>query len=118
MGGRRVERGAGGAVVLTPRRVRVVTSTARKRYDLAVRSPAVPASGPAESREPDELWQTLAVDLRREIAAARSTLVFTNSRRLSEKLTRLINEAPGPGAAELAWSHHGSLSREARRQAL
>ncbi|MGE0640521.1 MAG: DEAD/DEAH box helicase [Thermoanaerobaculia bacterium] len=114
MGGRRVERGAGGAIVLTPRRVRVVTSTARKRYDLAVRSPAAPASGPVESREPDELWQTLAVDLRREIAAARSTLVFTNSRRLSEKLTRLINEAPGPGAAELAWSHHGSLSRELR----
>ena len=43
--------------------------------------------------------------------ANRSTLLFANSRRTAEKVTRLINEGED---AELAYSHHGSLSREIR----
>ncbi len=64
-----------------------------------------------EKREGDTLWTALADDLRERIGEARSTLVFTNSRRLSEKITRLINDG---APRELAWSHHGSLSRELR----
>ena len=45
------------------------------------------------------------------IQANRSTLVFCNSRRQTEKVTRMINERMGETAA---FSHHGSLSREIR----
>ncbi|MCK5569109.1 MAG: ATP-dependent helicase, partial [Spirochaetes bacterium] len=41
----------------------------------------------------------------------RSTLFFVNTRRLAEKITRLINEE---GTEQLAYSHHGSLSKEIR----
>ena len=44
-------------------------------------------------------------------ARNRSTLVFANSRRMVEKVTRLVNEDE---ADQLAYSHHGSLSREIR----
>jgi ATP-dependent Lhr-like helicase len=49
--------------------------------------------------------------VRRPLRRNRSTLVFANSRRMVEKLTRLVNEAEGD---ELVYSHHGSLAREIR----
>jgi len=52
-------------------------------------------------------------ELRRPLAANRSTLVFANSRRIVEKLTRLVNE---DGGGEVVYSHHGSLSREVRSE--
>ena len=41
----------------------------------------------------------------------RSTLFFANSRRMTEKITRMINEKQG---VQTAYAHHGSLSREIR----
>ncbi|MBN2627768.1 MAG: hypothetical protein JXA95_13955, partial [Spirochaetales bacterium] len=46
-----------------------------------------------------------------KILKNRSTLIFCNSRRQTEKVTRLINEEAGE---TLAFAHHGSLSREIR----
>ena len=46
-----------------------------------------------------------------KIRKNRSTLIFCNSRRQTEKVTRLINEQAGE---TLAFAHHGSLSREIR----
>ena len=43
----------------------------------------------------------------------RSTLIFTNSRRLSEKITYLINQGEDHN---VAYAHHGSLSREIRTE--
>ena len=57
------------------------------------------------------LWDELAVTLRETIARCRSTILFTNSRRLCEKLTYLINaDRPNP----VAYAHHGSLSKALR----
>ena len=50
-------------------------------------------------------------ELRRPLARNRSTLVFANSRRMVEKVTRLVNEN---SRTQLVYSHHGSLSREVR----
>lgn len=94
-----------------PRPVRIVTSSIRKRLELEVRALA-----------PDELPGDGGLDaigpVAREIAAAstrnRSTLVFTNSRALCEKLAMRVNEGHGEDGAPLAWAHHGSLSREIR----
>ena len=44
-------------------------------------------------------------------AAHRSTIVFTNSRRLAERLAQRLNELAGE---ELVRAHHGSIAREQR----
>jgi len=95
------------------RPVRQVRSTETKSYRVKVRFPA-PAEEPktAIPGEDDEnFWPRLVAELKREIRAHRSTLIFGNSRRMVEKITRLINDGE---SEELAYSHHGSLSREVR----
>ncbi len=111
VGGFRLERGADDAPVYVRRPVAIIDSRQPKRYDVEVRLPPALAALPGEEREGDALWTALAADLRDRIGEVRSTLVFTNSRRLAEKITRLINDG---GTREIAWSHHGSLSRELR----
>lgn len=100
--------GEGESSVYRRREVRILEVGGEKRYELEVRS----LFG---DEEPDleSLWPRLAEELRLEVGRHRSTLLFTNSRRHAERLTRAINEAAG---AELATSHHGSLSREIRSE--
>ncbi len=111
VGGYRVERGAGGDPRYVARSVRVVEVPREKRYDVSVRRAAPALEGEEGSRSSDALWAALAAEMRARIAESRSTLVFTNSRRTAEKMTRFLNESAG---RELAWSHHGSLARELR----
>ncbi len=56
-------------------------------------------------------WRAVAAEVGARIESARSSLVFTNSRRMAERLTRFLNENRD---APIAWAHHGSLSREIR----
>jgi ATP-dependent Lhr-like helicase len=112
VGGWQGARAAGGEVRHEPRPVAVLAARSDKRYDLSVRFPFPPAGEADELREGDAFWRRLAEDLYARIRESRSTIVFTNSRRLAEKATRFVNEAAG---REIAWSHHGSLSRELRR---
>lgn len=89
-----------------PRRpVAQVRGDQTKRFELLVSAP--------EGHESDskELWPKLARRFSEIIASQRSTLLFANSRRTTERVTRLINEEAG---AEVAYAHHGSLSREIR----
>lgn len=106
VGGYRLEYRGGEATYL-PRPVEIVASTAAKVYELKVRFPAEPS----EELDEEGLWDLLARDFRRVIARNRSTLIFANSRRTTERATRLINQGQGE---ELAYPHHGSLSREVR----
>ena len=96
------------------RAVQIVHCPMTKTYELRVEYPAAEAApGAATGSVPGEepVFDALARECRRIIAANRSTLFFVNSRRHAEKLARFINEGlPEP----LAWSHHGSLSRELR----
>ena len=69
--------------------------------------------GPGRGRHAD---QHLAGDPPRIlelIRAHRSTIVFTNSRRLAERLAQRLNELAGE---ELVRAHHGSIAREQRLQ--
>ncbi|MFQ5525298.1 MAG: DEAD/DEAH box helicase [Thermoanaerobaculia bacterium] len=120
VGGYRMDR-TGGDAVYTPRPVATVRAESGKRYELRVCRPKgldpVPAAGvdalPGES--PANLWEALTASFRSAIEGNRSTLLFANSRRKTEKITRLLNEAfEGGSGGELAYSHHGSLSRELR----
>jgi ATP-dependent helicase Lhr and Lhr-like helicase len=96
--------------VLTPRPVAVVTGGDTKAMDIRVRRVAWP--DPDDPKLPQ--MTMVAREVRRRILANRTTLVFVNSRKLCEKLARLINDDPdGPGDI-LAQAHHGSLSKELR----
>ena len=116
----RIAEWVGGWELLTPavgneephyrrRPVEVVQSGAERRYELSVayRAPG----GPDADGETSSPWPLVVSEVKRSLAANRSTLVFGNSRRTVEKLTRLVNEGEREPPA---WAHHGSLSREVR----
>ena len=107
VGGYRLSETEGG-FAYHKRPISLVRSAAAKSYDVRVR---YPASGAGPDLEEESLWQLLVDDFRNVIRRNRSTLLFANSRRLIEKVTRLINQGAGE---DLAYSHHGSLSREVR----
>ena len=92
-----------------PRPVAIVHAADERSIALTLRTPDVEiAPGPDAA---DSWWSALASDLKTVIAKNRSTLVFANSRRTVEKIARLLNA----GESEpIAYSHHGSLSREIR----
>lgn len=111
----RVAAWIGGRALIAPgvhRERPVVTVSSDERKAIEVRVESTLSRAPAAPRDRDEFWQNLAIDLRREISRHRSTLVFANSRRMVERVARLINEGAGD---HLAWSHHGALSHEIRQ---
>lgn len=93
--------------VYTPRPVTIIRSDVAKHYAIQVRYPDSAVNRPAGQ----PVWEPLALAFKTLIAENRSTLFFTNSRKLCEKITWLMNrneESP------LVYAHHGSLSREIR----
>lgn len=107
VGGRRMLAGQGEAGY-EKRPVRIVRSTTAKRYDLQVAFPAEISGGPSET---GRWWPALVQEIRSVIERNRSTLIFANSRRMVEKITRFLNEVEG----DRVYSHHGSLAREIRQ---
>ena len=105
--------GNGDPAAYRRRPIEIVASRAAKRYELEVRYPGGEADPESPAGTPDAIWGWVTRELRRPLAANRSTLVFANSRRTVEKLTRLVNEDAG---GEVVYSHHGSLSREVRSE--
>ncbi|SNB46552.1 DEAD/DEAH box helicase [Geobacter sp. DSM 9736] len=88
------------------REVVTIQADQTKEFRVEVRAPEAPTEG-----NDDDFWPRLAAECRKIISQHRSTLFFANSRRTTERLTRLINEKE---AQEVAYPHHGSLSREIR----
>ena len=70
--------------------------------------PGGPATNP-EARS--SIWPDIHPRILALIREHRSTIVFTNSRRLSEQLAQRLNELAGE---ELVRAHHGSIAREQR----
>ena len=70
--------------------------------------PGGPATNP-EARS--SIWPAIHPRILELIREHRSTIVFTNSRRLSERLAQRLNELAGE---ELVRAHHGSIAREQR----
>jgi ATP-dependent Lhr-like helicase len=106
-----------------PRPVTLVDAGLRKALDLEVGLPATPVPG-------GSVWPAIEERLAALIDGHRSTIVFTNNRRVAERLTARLNEreeltgkvaeaddatagddAPPPAVV----SHHGSLSLDRRR---
>lgn len=134
---------------LRPRSVTVVDAGARKELDVEVvvgvadmgdlgRPAEIPHDAPATATAPRRsIWPSIHPRLLDLVRQHRSTLIFSNARRLSERLAARLNELHSqsaesaepsmpPGAAdeqvglgavegtELVKAHHGSLSRERR----
>ena len=92
------------------RPVGIVESKAPKAIDFRVRFPEA-ARVAADNGE--KVWAPLSDSFKDVIDANRSTLFFTNSRRMAEKITLKLNDDT---VSPLAYAHHGSLSREIRTE--
>jgi ATP-dependent Lhr-like helicase len=101
--------GSAGGPGYTPRPVAVIAPEAAKAYALHVR---LPEETDAAEADPKAFWVPYAQRIKASVQANQATLIFTNSRQLCEKMTLLLNAGEGQ---RLAYSHHGSLSREIRR---
>lgn len=88
----------------------VVDTGHTRNRDLAIEVPA----SPLEAVMAGEVWQQTYDRLAELIAAHRTTLVFVNTRRLAERVTRHLSERLGERAVG---AHHGSLAREQRLEA-
>jgi ATP-dependent Lhr-like helicase len=107
------------------REVEIVDAGSRKALDLQVVVPVEDMSRLGETLPPDEqpggpvgfgdlrtsIWPAIHPRLLELIRAHASTIVFTNSRRLAERLAQRLNEAAGE---PLVLAHHGSIAREQR----
>ena len=105
----------------SPRPVTVVDASAHKPLDVRVEVPVddmtqlplIPTGGAAS---PDgigntSIWPAIHPRLVELIRQHRSTLLFVNNRRLSERLSAALNEEAGE---ELALAHHGSIAKDRR----
>jgi ATP-dependent Lhr-like helicase len=73
--------------------------------------PSGPAAGGMEKKDAS-IWPHLHQRLVALVKEHRSTMIFVNSRRLSERLAAALNEVAGD---EIALAHHGSVAREKRQ---
>ena len=85
------------------------TGHARKR-DLSLALP----NSPLEAVMSGEVWQQVYDQLTRLIEGHRTTLIFVNTRRLAERVTRQLAQRLGQ---DLVAAHHGSLAKEQRLDA-
>ena len=107
-----------------PRPVTIVDAGRKRAFDLKVEVPVedmgrlgealddIPSGPASQPAAHASIWPSIHPRLVELIRAHRSTLIFANSRRLAERLAAAINEV---AQEELALAHHGSVSKETRR---
>ena len=109
------------------REVEIVDAGSRKALDLQVVVPVEDMARLGDVLPPEEqpggpvafgdmrtsIWPAIHPRLLELIRSHTSTIVFTNSRRLAERLAQRLNELAGE---ELVRAHHGSIAREQRLQ--
>ncbi len=97
--------------VIDPADACVIVDSGHTRVrDLALVLP----DSPLEAVMSNEVWQTLYDKIATLIGEHHTTLIFANTRRMVERVTRNLSERMG---AENVAAHHGSLSREQRLDA-
>ena len=79
----------------------------RRARDLALELP----DAPLEAVMSAEVWEQIYRRLAELIEAHRTTLIFVNTRRMAERVTRQLSDRIGE---EHVTAHHGSLAKEAR----
>ena len=90
--------------------VSVIDRGHQRRIDLEIEVPG----SPLEAVMSGEVWEEIYKRLVELIESHRTTLIFVNTRRLSERMAFRLSERLG---AEHVAAHHGSLSKEVRLEA-
>jgi ATP-dependent helicase Lhr and Lhr-like helicase len=114
--------GAAPSASPTFRPVTIVNTGERKRLELRVEVPVeameqigapveIPSGSAAGGIVRASIWPAIHPRLLSLIREHRSTLIFVNSRRLSERLAAALNELAEETVAN---AHHGSIAREQR----
>ncbi len=98
-----------GNIIFMPRSVTVIDAGMRKELDLKIIAPVEDFRDLPENT----VWPDIYQKLLELIQGHRSTLIFANNRAAAERITAEINERAG---FELVKAHHGSVSKEARRE--
>jgi ATP-dependent Lhr-like helicase len=88
----------------------IIDSGHKRRLDLAIELP----DSPLEAVMSGEVWNEVYDRLAQLIREHNTTLVFVNTRRLAERVSRHLGERIGD---ENIAAHHGSLAREQRLDA-
>ncbi len=88
----------------------IVDAGFRRELDIRLEVPGSPLSALMSN----EVWEELYKRLVELISSHQTTLVFVNTRRLSERLALALSERLGEDAV---CSHHGSMSKELRHDA-
>jgi len=90
------------------RPIKTVRADQHKSIDFKVR---LPDGALQVSAQGQKVWEPLTDAFMERTRANSSTLFFTNSRRLAEKITLKLNQ---DSTAPLAYAHHGSLAKDIR----
>ena len=88
----------------------IIDTGHRRARDLALEVP----SAPLEAVMSADVWQQVYDRLAELIEAHRTTLIFVNTRRMAERVTRALSERLGEQHVS---AHHGSLAKELRLDA-
>ncbi|HEY1259812.1 MAG TPA: DEAD/DEAH box helicase [Stellaceae bacterium] len=91
-------------------RCRIIDTGHIRARDLALEVPP----SPLEPVMSGEVWKEVYDRLAELIGGHRTTLVFTNTRRMAERVTRQLSERVGE---DRVTAHHGSLAKEQRLDA-
>jgi ATP-dependent helicase Lhr and Lhr-like helicase len=88
----------------------IINTGHRRAHDLALEVP----SSPLEAVMSADVWDQVYNRLAELIGAHRTTLIFVNTRRMAERVTRHLSERVGQDKVS---AHHGSLAKEHRFEA-
>ena len=88
----------------------IVDEGHRRAMELAIELPGAPLEAVMSGETWVEIYDRLAALVREH----RTTLIFTNTRRLAERVTRHLERTDWRGSVT---AHHGSLAKEVRRDA-
>ncbi|MCI0481821.1 MAG: DEAD/DEAH box helicase, partial [Candidatus Dadabacteria bacterium] len=88
----------------------IINTGHRRELDLSIEIPRSPLTAVMSN----EVWDEIYEKLEELIGAHKTTLIFVNTRRLSERMTHNLTERFG---ANVIAAHHGSISKELRLDA-
>ena len=88
----------------------IINTGHRRELDLSLEIPRSPLTAVMAN----EVWEELYERLEELIKSHKTTLIFVNTRRLSERMTHNLTERFG---ADVIAAHHGSISKELRLDA-
>ncbi|MDA2918765.1 DEAD/DEAH box helicase [Desulfobacterota bacterium AH_259_B03_O07] len=102
--------GSNGSKTANKLNCQIINIGHRRRLEIAIEVPRSPLTAVMSN----EVWSEIYERLEELINEHKTTLIFVNTRRLTERVTHNLTERLGP---EIITAHHGSISKELRLDA-